>query len=232
MRSSAALAFCAVALFCAACDEDETARRPVTSMTGGGAQQSGGAGGGAAGGGVGGTGGAPSTGGSGGEGGTEVFPPVVLTSPAFLANEIIPEIHECLAAGGSAQNLSPVLSWTGGPMTVGSWGVVGRDLDAEDGGVVQWVIWNIPGTASQLPEGVDNDAMPANVAGAIQALSYDDTTAGYVGPCISGNRYAFSVFAMTDATLPNFDAASNRAEVASYLTNFSVTAGHLIGQNN
>lgn len=66
---------------------------------------------------------------------------------------------------------------------------------------------------------------------ALAAVSYDDTTVGYVGPCIAGSRDADSALAMADATLPNFDSTSHRVEVRNYLNNFSLASGHLIGQN-
>jgi Raf kinase inhibitor-like YbhB/YbcL family protein len=161
-----------------------------------------------------------------------MFVPLSLTSIAFRDGEVIPEVNECDAAGGAAQNLSPPLAWTGGSSAVGSWGIVARDVDADDGGVVQWVIWNIPADRMMLPEGVVNDAMPAEVPGALQAVSYDDVTVGYIGPCAPGNRFRFSVYAMSDATLAGFDATTHRVTVANYLTNFSLGAAHLLGLND
>ena len=218
----------------AACDDDPKNRPPgptggQSAMGGGGV---GGIGGDEGGGGVGGMGGQGGIGGgTGGEGG-EAFVPLDLTSVAFNDGEVIPEVHECDAAGGSAQNLSPALAWTGGSSQVGSWAVVGRDIDADDGGVVQWVIWNIPAATMQLPEGIVNAAMPPEVPGTTQAVSYDDVTVGYIGPCISGNRYRWSVFAMADPVLAGLDATTHRQIVANYVTNFSLGAGHLLGQND
>ncbi len=219
----------------AACSDDKPARPPVPGSGGsgiGGGGTGGDAGGMGGTGGGGGSGGIGGLGGNAGGGGSEMFVPLALSSIAFNDGEVIPEVHECEAAGGSAQNLSPALSWTGGSSAVGSWGVVGRDVDAADGGVVQWVIFNIAATTMSLPEGIVNQAMPPEVAGALQTVSSDAVTIGYVGPCATGNRYRFSVFAMDEAQLSGFDETSNPVAVANQLTNFSLGAGHLHGQND
>jgi len=94
-----------------------------------------------------------------------------------------------LAVGGAfnarqsayANNLSPSLAWA---LTPGaqSYAVVIEDPDSRGGQpFVHWLIWNIPGDAVGLPEGVPQGGQTARPAGAAQGMS-DAHTLGYFGP--------------------------------------------------
>ncbi|NQW04096.1 MAG: YbhB/YbcL family Raf kinase inhibitor-like protein [Acidobacteria bacterium] len=70
------------------------------------------------------------------------------------------------AAGGeiplkytqAGDEVSPALSWTGVPETVASFVLIVHDVSAPDrqgtGDRLHWMVWNIPGTARELLEGV------------------------------------------------------------------------------
>ena len=65
---------------------------------------------------------------------------------------------------GGNMGVSPALTWTGAPMTTQSFALIFHDLDVglrggtED--VLHWMIWDIPATATGLPEGVKAGDQP------------------------------------------------------------------------
>lgn len=78
-----------------------------------------------------------------------------LTSPAFAQGAAIPARHT-----GEGEDVSPGLSWTRVPEGTRSFAVICHDPDAPlvsvrgTYGFVHWVLYNIPGTVTDLPEGV------------------------------------------------------------------------------
>jgi Raf kinase inhibitor-like YbhB/YbcL family protein len=77
-----------------------------------------------------------------------------LKSPAFLQNGAIPRKHT-----GEGDDVSPALSWSHLPEGAKSLAVVCHDPDAPlvgrgTYGFVHWVLYNIPASAAELPEGV------------------------------------------------------------------------------
>jgi Raf kinase inhibitor-like YbhB/YbcL family protein len=76
-----------------------------------------------------------------------------LTSPAFKALGRIPKKHT-----GEGEDVSPALAWTGAPAGTKAFALVCHDPDAPlvtplAYGFTHWVLYNIPGKASQLAEG-------------------------------------------------------------------------------
>jgi len=114
-----------------------------------------------------------------------------LSSPAFGSNASIPLRHSAYG-----ENVSPALNWTGAPAGIHSFALVLSDPDA--GGFVHWVIYNIPATATGLPEGIPTDATLATPAGARQGLTGLRRT-GYFGPrppAGAPHRYNFTLYAL------------------------------------
>jgi Raf kinase inhibitor-like YbhB/YbcL family protein len=72
-----------------------------------------------------------------------------LHAASFANRAAIPARYTCDGAG-----LSPGLSWTGVPAGAQSLALIADDPDAPMGTWNHWVIWNIPASATQLPEGV------------------------------------------------------------------------------
>jgi Raf kinase inhibitor-like YbhB/YbcL family protein len=78
-----------------------------------------------------------------------------LTSPAFTQGGAIPARHT-----GEGEDLSPELSWTQTPAGTRSLAVICHDPDAPlvsvrgSYGFVHWVLYNISGNETGLPEGV------------------------------------------------------------------------------
>lgn len=95
-----------------------------------------------------------------------------LTSSAFGNGEAIPTRYT-----GEGDDVSPAFSWSGAPDDAKSFALICHDPDAplvKPGhyGFVHWVLYNIPGSVNELPEGVD-----AYVSG-----SNDFGKTGYGGP--------------------------------------------------
>ncbi len=79
-----------------------------------------------------------------------------LTSPAFKFHGEIPKRHS-----GEGEDVSPPLEWANVPEGTKSFAVICHDPDAPliahgTYGFVHWVLYNIPGSVTSLPEGVDN----------------------------------------------------------------------------
>ena len=90
--------------------------------------------------------------------------------------------------------VSPPLAWTPGPDGTAAYAVVMTNLDDPD--YVYWVMANISGTATSLPEG----RVPT---GAISGMN-DAEAVGYAPPCPptgATQRFSVSVYALS-ATLP------------------------------
>lgn len=129
---------------------------------------------------------------------------LTLTSTAITAGGTIPVMFSCRGT-----NVSPPLAWTGGPSAPG-YAVV---LTDRNNNLVHSIIWDIPGTRTDLPEGVDKVAEPPDVPGAKQPLAYDNQTRGYLGPCPgSTHTYEFAIYAVDANPLPGLSLTSTRAQ--------------------
>jgi Raf kinase inhibitor-like YbhB/YbcL family protein len=120
-----------------------------------------------------------------------------LTSPAFGQGGPIPTRHT-----GEAQDLSPELAWSNVPEGTKSFAIICHDPDAplvKPGtyGFVHWVLYGIPASVSELPEGAEEYVQGVN----------DFGTAGYGGPMPppghGRHHYFFWLLALdTDDELP------------------------------
>ena len=99
------------------------------------------------------------------------------------------------------ENLSPPLSWNNAPADTVSYALVAEDLDHRAGSWVQWILYNIPGGVTELPEGISTSTSELP-DGTIQG-SNDHKTIGYEGPCpiqvvIRGEGEGYGDFQKTD----------------------------------
>lgn len=102
---------------------------------------------------------------------------LTLRSSAFDHHGDIPTRNSAYA-----ENLSPELSWTGAPAGTRSFAIILDDPDAPTPEpFVHWVIYNIPGDARGLPEGLPRDANLSEPAGARNGQNGVRQT-GYFGP--------------------------------------------------
>ncbi len=89
-------------------------------------------------------------GGRGGPGGIRVM---TLTSTAFSDGGMIPLKH-----AQPGRDVSPPLAWSNAPDSTVSFLLIVHDADAAVGDglddILHWLVWNIPGSATSLPEGM------------------------------------------------------------------------------
>lgn len=72
-----------------------------------------------------------------------------LTSPAFQSESVIPKKFTC-----DGVDSSPALQWQDPPKGTKSFALIMDDPDAPPGTWVHWIIYDLPGSANSLPEGV------------------------------------------------------------------------------
>jgi len=125
---------------------------------------------------------------------------LVLTSSAFADGGMIPVRHTC--DGG---DVSPPLAFAGVPSGARSLVLIVDDPDAPDPAApkmtwVHWLLYNIPPTTAELPEGV----APADLPPGTREGRNDWQRTGYGGPCppIGRHRYFHKLYAL-DALLPD-----------------------------
>lgn len=123
-----------------------------------------------------------------------------LTSPVFAQNGSIPKNYTC-----QGKDIAPALTWKGAPAGTKSFALIMDDPDAPDPAApkrvyVHWVLYNIPATATGLPEAVIASTLPR---GTLQGKN-DWGRTGYGGPCppIGRHRYFHKLYAL-DAMLPD-----------------------------
>jgi hypothetical protein len=86
--------------------------------------------------------------------------------------------------------------WQGVPADTASFALISDDPDAPSGTWVHWVIYNIPASATGLPEGVLNLEVLAD--GSRQGIN-DGDDIGYGGPCPppgKPHRYFFKLYCL------------------------------------
>jgi Raf kinase inhibitor-like YbhB/YbcL family protein len=116
-----------------------------------------------------------------------------ITSTAFLNGDAMPKKFTCDGA-----NISPFLAWTQPPKGTASFALVLDDPDAPKHTLVHWLIYDLPGDSSGLPENMPTRA--GFESDAHQGLN-DFKKFGYGGPCPpSGktHRYFFRLYALDE----------------------------------
>lgn len=142
-----------------------------------------------------------------------------LQSPAFQSQGAIPKKYTC-----DGDDVSPALRWSGVPSNAKSLALIVDDPDAPDPKApkrvyAHWLLYDIPPTASELPEGVKHGQLPKGT----REGSNDWHRTGYGGPCppVGRHRYFFKLFAL-DRVLGDIGAPSKK-ELETAI------AGHVIG---
>ena len=141
-----------------------------------------------------------------------------ITTSAFQANGSIPPRFTC-----SGDNLSPALAWTDPPAGTQSFVLIVDDPDAPSGDFDHWVVYDLPASVRQLPEGVSRNADPE---GGSQGRN-DFQESGYGGPCPPpgrAHRYYFRLYAL-DRKL-NLPGGASKANVEKTMK------GHVTGQTD
>jgi Raf kinase inhibitor-like YbhB/YbcL family protein len=154
-------------------------------------------------------------------------PPMRLTTQAFADGTIIPLKYTQASPDGA---VSPELTWNTVPPGTQSFVLWMHDVDlslnktSEDN--LHWLVWNIPGTYTSLPEKVPAGAKLAD--GSYQ-ISYAGSSYRGPGAPASGplHHYIFELFAL-DIKLDDIGGSSTALEAKTNV--FKLMQGHIIGK--
>jgi Raf kinase inhibitor-like YbhB/YbcL family protein len=147
-----------------------------------------------------------------------------LTSPSFADGDEIPSKYTCEGAG-----VSPPLAWSAVPAGTKSLVVIVDDPDAPDPKApkttwVHWVVYDIPPSATGLPEDV-KDALPPSA----HEGTNDFKRAAFGGPCppIGRHRYVHKLYAL-DVALGD-RGQPTKAEVEKAMAGHVLAEARLVG---
>lgn len=137
-----------------------------------------------------------------------------LSTTAVLDQGPLAVLYTC-----DGKDLQPQFSWTNLPPTTQTLAIIFSDPDAPGGTFYHWVLFNIPKTTKELPEGMQK--IPAGAT--LGKNSFDKTQ--YNGPCPpkgTAHTYVFTLYALdTKLNLPvNTDAT----------TLLDAMQGHIVGR--
>jgi Raf kinase inhibitor-like YbhB/YbcL family protein len=148
---------------------------------------------------------------------------VQVTSAAFSEGGDIPARYSC-----DGEDISPPLKWGDAPDGTRSFVVICEDPDAPSGTFVHWLLYDLPATATELPEAIPNSETLFN--GAKQGRN-DFKRIGYGGPCPprgGPHRYFFRLYALDID--PQLKPLANKAEIARAMEGHVIASGHLMGK--
>src|SRR5580765_7359707 len=163
-------------------------------------------------------------------GGAPAAPPMSMTVAGFADGGQIPVKYSQAAPGVAVgEGLSPAITWTNVPAGTQSFVLNMHDMDVARNKTTDdqahWIVWNIPGTATGLPEGAPKGAKLAD-----GSFQFSATGQMYRGPGAPANgpphHYMFELFAL-DTKLdvqPAADAFESRTNVMKAIQ------GHILGK--
>ncbi|HEX7025897.1 MAG TPA: YbhB/YbcL family Raf kinase inhibitor-like protein [Gammaproteobacteria bacterium] len=147
-----------------------------------------------------------------------------LKSTAFKNGGEIPVRYTC-----QGDNISPPLSWSDTPEGTRSLALIVEDPDAPDPAApertwVHWVLYNIPPTVTELPEGVMK--LPE---GTLEGIN-DWEQEGYGGPCppVGRHRYFHILYAL-DITVREFPYPPDRQQIWQVIADNVLAETQLVG---
>lgn len=151
----------------------------------------------------------------------------VVESPTMATGEPMPRDYT-----PDGRNLSPPLRWRGIPDGARQIAVICQDHGAGNPPPwVHWIIYNVPASASGLPEGIPfdrSDPMPPGLQGAVQGNNGWGLPM-YRGPAPPGSsvhHYDFAVLAL-DAEL-DLPAGLTREELLEAIEGHVIGRGHMV----
>jgi Raf kinase inhibitor-like YbhB/YbcL family protein len=142
-----------------------------------------------------------------------------IRSSAFVQGGQIPQKYTA-----NGQNVSPPLTWTSPPSNTKSFTIICEDSDTStsSGGLFcHWIIFNIPGNATQLEEGITNQKTLDN---GIKQGTNDFGRIGYSGPSPPNgtHRYVFKIYALD--TILNLEPGVTKQHINDAIQ------GHILSQ--
>lgn len=147
---------------------------------------------------------------------------IQLTSTAFAQNQPIPEKYT-----GQADDISPRLEWTGAPLNTKSFALICEDPDAPMGTFTHWIIYNVRGTATFLPQ---NIAKTGTLPDGSKQGKNSFGNIGYNGPAPPPGKphhYHFRLYAL-DAVL-GLAAGASKSDVLNAMNGHILAQGELVG---
>jgi len=168
--------------------------------------------------------------GRGGGGRGNAIATMVLTTTAWPDGTLIPVKYSQVG-----DQVSPALSWSNVPEGTVSFVLLFHDVDAAAGNgtddVLHWLLWNIPGTATGLPEGVpQGDQLPDGTRQiSVSGPYYRGPGAPSTGPT---HHYAFELFALDTmlSVQPAAQVPGVNPGVETRGAVFRAMAGHVRGK--
>lgn len=146
-----------------------------------------------------------------------------VTSSTFSAGEAIPKKFTC-----DGPDVSPLLKWNDAPANTQSIALIMDDPDAPVGTWVHWVLYDLPASVRELPEGVAKQEQLSS--GARQGRN-DFGKIGYGGPCPppgKPHRYFFKLYAL-DSKL-GMKAGATKADVERAMKGHILAQAELVGR--
>jgi hypothetical protein len=159
--------------------------------------------------------------------------PMTMTVAGFPDGGTIPVRYTQAAPGVAAgEGLSPAITWSNAPVGTRSFVLNVHDMDVARNKTTDdqahWVVWNIPGTVTGLPEGVPKGAQLAD--GAYQISATGQTYRGPGAPAAGPqHHYMFEVYAL-DTMLDVRPAAGNDAAFETRSNVMNAIQGHILAK--
>jgi len=149
--------------------------------------------------------------------------PLELKTTAFQPGGEIPVKHTC-----EGSDVSPALTWTDPPAGTKTFALIADDPDAPMGTWVHWVLYDLPGTARQLPEGLPK---VEEIQGGGRHGRNDFPNIGYGGPCPppgKAHRYFFKLYALD--TKLGLSPGATKQEVEQAMKGHILARAELMGR--
>ena len=144
-----------------------------------------------------------------------------LTSSAFSNEETIPKKYTC-----DGEDVSPLLQWSDAPAGTKTFAIIMDDPDAPPGTWVHWVLFDLPGTLTELAENFPRTETHSSGAKHGACWGVDDyDRVGYYGPCPppgAPHRYYFKLYALD--TVLNLPVKATKAQLLAAMK------GHILGE--
>lgn len=160
----------------------------------------------------------------GGRGRGPRTPPILMTTTAWEDGGVIPDKYV------GQDGVSPALSWSQVPMGTESFVLLMHDPEpvlnrSSKTDITHWLIWNIPGTSTGLPEGVAQGELPD---GSRQVSLRSN---GYMGPGAPPgpyHHYTFELYALD--TMLDVPQGTPQEATATRAALVDAMDGHVLGK--
>ena len=146
-----------------------------------------------------------------------------LISQEIQNGQPIPRRFTC-----DGENISPRLQWKDAPAATGSFALIVHDPDApRHDGFTHWVLYNIPPSASEIPENVPKGQQQIRGLG-VQGKN-DAGQFGYMGPCppSGSHRYFARLYALRKEL--SLKSGATREELQSAMQGLEIEQAETMG---